>query len=68
MDSMQYFTQEDMFQYSGNKFSRMEYSSAWRLLNCIRNELQYIQDNWHSVLVTATAIPYSWGINSSFSS
>ncbi len=45
---------------------KMDLSSASRLLNITKNELQYLRDNYQSVLDTASAIALSWNITPSF--
>ena len=45
---------------------KVDLSAASRLLNCARNELQHLRDNYQSVLDTATAIAISWDIKPTF--
>ena len=45
---------------------KMDLSAASRLLNTTKNELQYLRDNYQSVLDTASAIASSWNITPSF--
>ena len=47
---------------------RIDLPAACRLLSCTKNELQYLRDNWESVLETATAIANSWNVKVAFSS
>ena len=46
---------------------RMDLSGACRILNCTKNELQYIRENWDAIVETATAISHSWNIKAMFS-
>ena len=46
---------------------RMDLSGACRLLNCTKNKLQYIRENWDAFVETATAISRSWNIKAMFS-
>ena len=46
---------------------KLDLSAACRLLNCVKNELQHLRDNYDSVLETATAIAKSWNIRPVFS-
>ena len=45
---------------------KMDLSSAARLLNCTMTELQYLRNDWKSVVETATALANSWGIEAVF--
>ena len=44
----------------------IDLSAASRLLNVTKNELQYLRDNYQSVLDTSNAIASSWNITPSF--
>ena len=46
---------------------KIDLSVACILLNCTKNELQYLREDWDSVLETATAIIHSWNVNATFS-